>query len=135
MEIVCHQFREAWEAPWVFQRSVLTIAYNKPIQVQGDEQVIKLLVSVKINTFLFFLILIFYCYSITVVCPFSPSLHPTPADPPPSPTSTLPLDFVHVSFIVVPVIPSSHCPPPLAIGRLLLTSMSLVIFCLLFFFC
>ena len=49
-----------------------------------------------------------YCYSITVVCLFSPSLHPTLAEP----TSTLPLDFVHVSFIVVPVIPSSHCPLP-----------------------
>ena len=49
----------------------------------------------------------FYCYSITVVCLFSPSLHPTPAEP----TSLLHLHpppwFVHVSFIVVPVIPSS----------------------------
>ena len=67
---------------------------------------------------------------------FSP--HPsTPPqlNPPPSPLSTLPLGFVHVSFIVVPVIPSSHCPRPpfaLAIVRLFLTSMSLVIFCLLF---
>ena len=44
---------------------------------------------------------------------FSP--HPsTPPqlNPPPSPTSTLPLDFVHVSFIVVPVIPSPHCSLP-----------------------
>ena len=44
---------------------------------------------------------------------FSP--HPsTPPqlNPPPYPTSTLPLGFVHVSFIVVPVIPSSHCPRP-----------------------
>ena len=44
---------------------------------------------------------------------FSP--HPsTPPqlNPPPSPTSTLPLDFVHVSFIVVPVIPSPHCLLP-----------------------
>ena len=37
-------------------------------------------------------------------------LAPPQPNPPPSPTSTLPLDFVHVSFIVVPVIPSSHCP-------------------------
>ena len=44
---------------------------------------------------------------------FSP--HPsTPPqlNPPPSPPSTLPLDFVHVSFIVVRVIPSPHCPLP-----------------------
>ena len=58
---------------------------------------------------------------------------PPQLNPPPSPTSTLPLDFVRVSFILVPVIPSSHCPPPSpAIVRLFLTSMSLVIFCLLF---
>ena len=40
-----------------------------------------------------------------------PSTPPQP-NPPPSPTFTLPFDFVHVSFIVVPVIPSSHCPRP-----------------------
>ena len=47
---------------------------------------------------------------------FSP--HPsTPpqVNPPPSPLSTLPLGFVHVSFIVVPVIPSSHYPRPLTL--------------------
>ena len=84
-----------------------------------------------------FICLNFYCYSITVVCIFSPSLHPPQPNPPPIPASTLPLDFVHVSFIVVPVILSHHCPspPPLAIVRLFLTSMRLVIFCLLFFFC
>ena len=63
---------------------------------------------------------------------FSP--HPsTPPqlNPPPSSTCTLPLGYVHVSIIVVPVIPSSHCPPP-TIVRLFLTSMSLVIFCFLF---
>ena len=81
-----------------------------------------------------FICLNFYCYSITVVCIFSPSLHPPQPNPPPIPASTLPLDFVHVSFIVVPVIPSPHCPlpPPRAIVRLFLTSVSLVIFCLLF---
>ena len=47
------------------------------------------------------------------MCAFSPhpSTPPQP-NPPPSPTSTLPLDFVCVSFIVVPVIPSPHCPLP-----------------------
>ena len=65
----------------------------------------------------------------------TPHCPPHPNSPP-SLDSTLPVGFVHVSFIVVPVIPSSHCPPPrshLAIVRLFLTSMSLVIFCSLFF--
>ena len=45
--------------------------------------------------------------------PFLPIPLPHPIrTPPPSPTSTLPLDFVHVPFIVVPVIPSPHCPLP-----------------------
>ena len=44
---------------------------------------------------------------------FSPHPSTLPeTKPPPSPTSTLPLDSVHVSFIVVPVIPSPHCPVP-----------------------
>ena len=36
-----------------------------------------------------------------------PSTPPQPV-PPPSPTSTLPLDFVLVSFIVAPIDPSPH---------------------------
>ena len=35
----------------------------------------------------------FYCYSITVVWLFSPSLHPPQLNPPPSPTSTSPPRF------------------------------------------
>ena len=53
-----------------------------------------------------------YCYLITVVCLFPPPFTPPQVNPLPSPLSTLPLGFVHVSFIVVPVIPSSHCPHP-----------------------
>ena len=56
----------------------------------------------------------FYCYSITVVCIFSPSLHPTSAKP-----TSLPLDFVHVSFIVAPVNPSPHYPLPTPLWLLL----------------
>ena len=40
-----------------------------------------------------------------------PSTPPQP-NPPPSCAPTLPLDFVHVSFIVVPGNPSPHCPLP-----------------------
>ena len=79
----------------------------------------------------------FCCYSITVVCDYSPSLHPTPAEP----TS---LPCLHPPSWFCPcVLYSSSCKslsplsPPhslLAIVRLFLTSVSLVIFCLLFSF-
>ena len=50
------------------------------------------LVLFYLLTFIYFFY--FYCCSITVAYLFSPSLHPTPpqSNPPPSPTSTLPLD-------------------------------------------
>ena len=83
----------------------------------------------------FFLFKNLYCYSIRVVCLFSTSLQPTPAeltsdaDPHPPP------------WFCTCVLYSSSCNPlsslspphsPLAIVRLFWTSMSLVIFCLLF---
>ena len=79
----------------------------------------------------------FYSYSSTVVCLFSPSLHPAPAEPTSLPHLHLP------PWFCPSVLYSSSCellsplsPPhsPLAIVRLFLTSMSLVIFCLLFSF-
>ena len=78
----------------------------------------------------------FYCYSITVVCLFSPSLHPTPAEP----TSSIPrlhpppwfCSCVLYSSSWKPLSPLSPPHSPLAIVRLFLTSMSLVRFCLLF---
>ena len=78
---------------------------------------------------------LFYCYSITVVYIFSPSFHSTPAKP----TS---LSHLHPPPCFCPcVLYSSSCKPLsplspphslLAIVRFFLTSMSLVIFCLLF---
>ena len=77
----------------------------------------------------------FYCDSITVVCIFSPALHPTPAEP-----TSLPHLYPPPWFCPC-VLYSSSCnllsllsPPhsPLAIVTLFLTSMSLVMFCLLF---
>ena len=47
-----------------------------------------------------------------------PSTPPQPV-PPPSPTSTLPFDFVLVSFIVAPIDPSSHYPLPTPLWLLL----------------
>ena len=44
---------------------------------------------------------------------------PPPPIPPPSLTSTLPLDFVLVSFRVAPVDPSSHYPLPTPLWLLL----------------
>ena len=64
------------------------------------------------ETFLFFLIFIVIQSQLYAFSPH-PSTPPQ-LNPPPSPTSTLPLDFVHVSFIVVPVIPSPHCLLPTA---------------------
>ena len=52
----------------------------------------------------------------------TPPPHPsTPLQPnsPPSPASTLPLGFVHVSFIVVLENPSPHCPLPSPLWLLL----------------
>ena len=67
---------------------------------------------------LFLFIFIFLIFKIFIVIQLQlsafsphPSTPPQP-NPPPSPASTLPLDFVHVSFIVVPVNPSPHCPLP-----------------------
>ena len=64
---------------------------------------------------------IFYCYSITVVCIFSPSLYPPPWFGP----------CVLYSSSRKPVSPLPPPRSPLAIVRLFLTSVSLVIFCLL----
>ena len=74
----------------------------------------------------------FYCYSITVVCLFSPSLHPTPADPtalPHPPPWFCPCVLYSSSCNSLSSLPPPHSP--LTIVRLFLTSMSLVIFCFL----
>ena len=66
---------------------------------------------------------------------FSPHHSPRPqTNPLISLASTLPLGFVHVSFIVVPENPSPHCPLPSPLWLLLDCSISLVVFCLLFSF-
>ena len=99
----------------------------------------KILTSVEQISYglIFFFFFKFFIVIQLQLCAFSP--HPsTPPHPntPPSPTSTLTLDFVHVSFYSSSCNPlSSLSPPhsPLSIVRLFLTSMSLVIFCFLFF--
>ena len=91
---------------------------------------------VKNDSFLCFYLNVFFLIAVQLqLSPFSPhpSTRPQP-NPPPSPAETVLFGFVHVSFIVVPETLSPVSPPhsPLAIVRLFLTSMSLVIFCLLF---
>ena len=61
----------------------------------------------------------FYCYSITVVCLFSPSLHPTPAEPTSLPHLHPPPWFcpcVLYSSSCRPLFPLSPPHSPLAIG-------------------
>ena len=70
----------------------------------------------------------FFNYFIVVhlqLSAFSP--HPsTPpqTNPPPSPASTLPLGFVHVSFTVVPETPSPHYPFPPSLELILMKTKS-----------
>ena len=77
--------------------------------------------------FMYLFIFNFYCYSITVICLFSQSLHPTPAEPTSLPHLHPPPWFcpcVLYSSFCNPL--SSLSPPhsPLAIVRLFLTSLS-----------
>ena len=60
----------------------------------------------------FFLILILYCYSITVVCLFSPSHHPTPANPTSLPHLYRPSWFCPSVLYSSSSIPLSPLPPP-----------------------
>ena len=88
-----------------------------------------------VYTFLIFKL--FYRCSITVVFIFSPPLCPTPAKPTSLPCFHPPLwscPCVLYSSSWKPFSPLSLPPSPLATVRLFLTSMSLVIFCLLFSF-
>ena len=62
------------------------------------------------------IILLLFNYSCLHFLPTPPHPHPSP---PCSLASTLPLDFVHVSFIVVPENPSPHCPLPSPVWLLL----------------
>ena len=96
------------------------------------------LISWLLLNYLFFVVFLnLYCYSITVVCLLSPPLHPTPAEPTSLPCVHPPPWFcpcVLYSSSWKPFSPLTHPPSPLAMFRLLLLSMSLVMFCLLFSF-
>ena len=78
-----------------------------------------------------------FFYSVTIVCIFSPSLHPTPASPTSLPHLYPPPWFcpcVLYNSSYRPLSPLSPPHSPLAFVTLFLISMSLVIFCLLFSF-
>ena len=90
--------------------------------------------SLQTETFLKF---IFIFYSVTIVCIFSPSLHPSPANPTSLSHLYPPPRFcpcVLYSSSCRPLSPLSPPHSPLAIVTLFLISMCLVIFCLLFSF-
>ena len=91
-------------------------------------------VSFDQRELLIFLTLFFYCCSITI-CILSPHLHPTPAKPPSLPHLHLPPWFCPCVLYSSSCNPLSSLSPPqsdLAIVRLFLSSMSLVIYFLLF---
>ena len=88
------------------------------------------------------IIIIFFTFFLLAVqlqlSTFSPLPHPTPDKPTSLPHLHPPPCFcpcVLYSSSRKPLSPLSPLHSPLAIVRLFLTSMSLVIFCLLFFFC
>ena len=76
------------------------------------------------------LLFFFNFYSVTIVCIFSPSLHPTPAEPTSFPHLYPPPWFCPCVLYSSSYNPLSSLSPPLSslsIVRLFLTSMSLVI--------
>ena len=64
--------------------------------------------------FFYYYFLNFYCYSVTVVCLFSPSLHPTPAEP-----TSLPHLHPPPWFCPCVLYSSSSCNPFLILGSLI----------------
>ena len=95
--LCCHHHRFVGHRPWLpfwICWSIIYLPSLSQLQLPSD-------------FFLIFIVIQLHLYALSP----HPST-PTHLNPPPSPTSTLPLDFVHMSFIVVPVIPSPHCPHP-----------------------
>ena len=93
-------------------------------------------ISLTILFCLFDFLKLLYCCSIRVVWNFSPPLSPTPAKPTSLPCFHPPPWFcpcVLYSSSWKSFFPLSPPHSPLAIVRMFLTSMSLVIFCLVFF--
>ena len=89
-------------------------------------------ITVYFNYYIYFIFFNFYCYSVTVACLFSPSLHPTPAEPTSLPHLLPPPWFCPCVLYSSSCNPLFPLPPPPAIVGLFLTSMSLVIFCFIF---
>ena len=69
----------------------------------------------------FIFIVFYYCLLQLSAFSLHPS-HPAQPNPPASPASTLPLGFVHVSFILVPEKPTHRYPLPTPFWLLLLVS-------------
>ena len=123
----------SWNAVWFHMCPRYTTCYTGFISVMVSKLYsIRFQYTLKVITF--FLFLNYFIVVQLQLSAFSPHHCPHPSQPT-SLASTLPLGFVHVSFIVVPSNPFPHYPTsPLVTVRLFLISMSLVIFCLLFSF-
>ena len=133
----------AFRAPaqqWWWPTSLLLCFPSLPGRRKEREKLASALLpfcSTTLEPLLFFFLIfkLFYCCSITVVFIFSPPLHPTPAKPTSVPCFHPPPWFwtcVLYSSSWKPFSLLFLPPSPLPINRLFLTSMSLVIFCLLF---
>ena len=104
---------------------------------RGERQDLFLIFFILWWAFIFFNFYFCNFYSVTVVCIFSPSLHPTTASPTSLPHLYPPPWFcpcVLYSSFYRPLSPLSPPHSPLVIVTMFLISMSLVIFCLLFSF-
>ena len=96
---------DTWAQVRIVSKIVAPHTYT---DTQGYCFTFKIIIFTHISFFLNFLVLFNYsCVPFLPIPPPHPSQTPLPPSPPPSP-----LDFVHVSFIVVPIIPSPHCPLP-----------------------
>ena len=123
--------------PFGHLQNIFLHPWFSPLHVSVQIQALrKKIFNLKKIYYVFFSIFkLFYCCSIIVVSIFSPPLYPTPAKPTSLPCFH-PLPWfcpcVLYSSSWKPFSTLSHPPSPLAMVRLFLTSVSLVIFCLLF---
>ena len=118
-----HALLSVYNLPMSIVFSVLTLRLSGPSQR-----------GISLSPYLF--LFNFYCYSVTVVCIFSPSLHPTPAEPTSLPCLHPPPRFcpcVLYSSSCKPLSPLSPPHSPLALVRKFHAPIIMFLYNLLFF--